>query len=58
MEITGEGRSALEAVCDVALFTNDLSDVGLTAAESVELNRLLLKVVHATQGTELDGFYE
>jgi len=58
VQITDEGRRALDAVWEIALSTNDLSDAGLTTQESVELNRLLLKIVHTTQGTPLDGFYE
>ncbi|SDD96166.1 MarR family winged helix-turn-helix transcriptional regulator [Auraticoccus monumenti] len=58
VQITDDGRRALDAVWDIAMSTNDLSDAGLTTQESAELNRLLLKIVHATQGTPLDGFYE
>jgi len=58
VQITGQGRRALDAVWDVALSTNDLTDAGLNAQESSDLNRLLLKIIHATQGTRLDGFYE
>ena len=58
MQITDQGRRALDAVWHIALSTNDLSDAGLTTHESAELNRLLLKIIHATQGTPLDGFYE
>ena len=54
VQITDDGRRALDAVWDIALSTNDLSDAGLTAQESVELNRLLLKLVRATQGTRQD----
>lgn len=50
VRLTVQGRGALEEVRSVALGANDLTDVGLTAAESAELNRLLLKVVHATHG--------
>jgi DNA-binding MarR family transcriptional regulator len=55
VQITDDGRRALDAVWDIALSTNDLSDAGLTAQESVELNRLLLKLVRATQGTREDA---
>lgn len=55
VQITDDGRRALDAVWDIALSTNDLSDAGLTAQESVELNRLLLKLVRATRGTRLDA---
>jgi len=58
VQITDEGRRALDAVWDIALSTNDLSNAGLTNQESAELNRLLLKIIHTTQGTPLDGFYE
>lgn len=55
VQITDAGRRALDAVWDIALSTNDLSDAGLTTQESVELNRLLLKLVRATQGTRQDA---
>ncbi len=55
VRITDDGRRALDAVWDIALSTNDLSDAGLTAQESVELNRLLLKLVRATQQTSQDA---
>ena len=58
VRITDDGRRALDAVWDIALSTNDLSDAGLTNQESAELNRLLLKIIHTTQDTPLDGFYE
>lgn len=58
VQITDDGRQALDAVWDIALSTNDLSDAGLTNQESAELNRLLLKIIHTSQGTPLDGFYE
>lgn len=58
VQITDAGRRALDAVWDIALSTNDLSDAGLTNQESAELNRLLLKIIHTTQGTPLDGFDE
>lgn len=57
VQITDDGRQALDAVWDIALSTNDLTDAGLTAQESAELNRLLLKIIHTTQGAPLDGFY-
>ena len=50
VQITGDGRRALDAAWDTAVASNDLGDAGLTAEESVELNRLLLKVVRATPG--------
>ena len=52
VQLTDAGRAALRAVWDIALSTNDLADVGLTADESAELNRLLLKVVRATDGAQ------
>jgi DNA-binding MarR family transcriptional regulator len=55
VQITDDGRHALDAVWDIALSTNDLGDAGLTAQESVELNRLLLKLVRATQGRRQDA---
>lgn len=58
VQITDDGHRALDTVCDVALFTNDLTDAGLTTKESLELNRLLGKIVHATDGTKVDGFYK
>lgn len=58
VQLTDPGRQAVDAVWDIALSTNDLSDAGLTATESAELNRLLLKIIHTTRGTPLDGFYE
>ncbi len=54
VQITDDGRRALDAVWDVALSTNDLGDAGLSAQESAELNRLLLKVVRATQQRRQD----
>jgi len=50
VRITPEGRSALDAVRGIALSSNDLTDAGLALSESAELNRLLLKVIHATDG--------
>lgn len=58
VHITDDGRQALDTVWDIALSTNDLTDAGLTTQESLGLNQLLLKIIHATQGTKLDGFYE
>lgn len=58
VQLTDEGRRSLERVWDVALSTNDLTDAGLDADESAELNRLLLKIIDATRGTRLDGYYE
>jgi len=50
VQITAEGRAALQAAWAVATSSNDLGDAGLTDVESAELNRLLLKVVDANQG--------
>lgn len=55
VRITDSGRRALDAAWDLARATNDLSDVGLTAQESGELNRLLLKVLHGSRTTYQDG---
>lgn len=57
VQITDRGQGALEAVWDVALSTNDLTDAGLSADEGAELNRLLLKIIHATRETPVDVFY-
>lgn len=57
VRLTDAGRRALEAVWDIAESSNDLSDAGLTETESAELNRLLLKVVHATRESSLNLFY-
>lgn len=48
--LTDAGSSALDAVWDIASGTNDLSDAGLSTAESAELNRLLQLVLSATHG--------
>lgn len=58
VQITDDGRRALDAVWGIALSNNDLGDAGLSAQESLELNQLLLKVIRATRGTRLDGFFE
>lgn len=50
VEITASGRHALASAWAVAAASNDLGDVGLTAAESADLNRLLLRVVAASRG--------
>ncbi|WP_167582788.1 MarR family winged helix-turn-helix transcriptional regulator [Kineococcus rubinsiae] len=47
VQITDEGRHALQMAWAVATSSNDLKDAGLTTAEGAELNRLLLKVVGA-----------
>ena len=54
VRITRGGRTALEAAWAVAAASNDLRDAGLSAAESDDLNRLLLKVVGASRGTLTD----
>ncbi|MGT2426532.1 MarR family winged helix-turn-helix transcriptional regulator [Amnibacterium kyonggiense] len=48
--LTDAGRRLLDGVRAIALEANDLGDVGLSAAESAELNRLLLTVIRATDG--------
>ncbi|MFD1720343.1 MarR family winged helix-turn-helix transcriptional regulator [Amnibacterium endophyticum] len=48
--LTADGFRALDAVRGIALGANDLSDVGLPLERSEELNRLLLEVIHATDG--------
>lgn len=58
VQITHDGRGALNAVWDIALSSNDFSDAGLTSQESMELNRLLLKIIHTSRATRLDGFFE
>lgn len=58
VQITDQGQEVLTTVWDIALSANDLSDAGLTMTESIELNRLLLKIIHGTQSTKLEGFYE
>jgi DNA-binding MarR family transcriptional regulator len=50
VRITEHGLRTLDEVRGVALGANDLTDVGLSLAESAELNRLLLQIVHATGG--------
>ena len=52
VQITDAGRQALDDVWGIALSSNDLSDAGLTQQESGELNRLLLKIVHATHDAQ------
>ncbi|WP_157887848.1 MarR family winged helix-turn-helix transcriptional regulator [Frondihabitans sp. PAMC 28766] len=48
VQITAFGREALATVWDIAQATNDLTDAGLTAGESTQLNHLLRKVLGAT----------
>ncbi len=57
VQISDDGRRALDAVWDIAISTNNLSDAGLTTDESVTLNRLLLKIIRASQESQVDGFY-
>lgn len=52
VELTDEGRAALAAIWGPALDGNDLGDVGLSTAESRELNRLLLAIVRAEAPTD------
>lgn len=60
VQITDAGRQALEDVRDVVEATNDLSDAGLTAQESQQLNQLLLKIVRVASATPQSdaGLYE
>lgn len=55
VEITAGGRTLLRAAWTVATSSNDLGDAGLTGAEGVELNRLLRRVVAASQGKLTDS---
>jgi DNA-binding MarR family transcriptional regulator len=45
--LTDDGHQMLETVWDTVIETNDLSDDGLSPEETNQLNRLLLKLVHA-----------
>jgi DNA-binding MarR family transcriptional regulator len=47
VRITPAGELALTAAQSIALGTNDLTDLGLSAAESQKLNDLLLTVIQA-----------
>lgn len=58
VQITDAGREALATVWPLALATDDLTDVGVPATETDELNRLLLRIVDATRGASVDGFCE
>lgn len=49
VQITAAGREILNQAWTIALAANDLSDAGLSWNESVELNRLLLKVALAEE---------
>jgi DNA-binding MarR family transcriptional regulator len=48
--LTPAGRALLESAWQVALDANDLADIGLSAGDGAELNRLLLRVIRATGG--------
>ena len=50
VRITDDGERALAASQEIATGTNDLSDLGLSAAESARLNALLLTVIRAADG--------
>jgi len=54
VRLTEQGGRLLREVRGIAVGTNDLTDIGLEPGESAELNRLLLKVLHATQGGRPD----
>ena len=54
VHITEAGRRALAEAWAVTATSNDLRDAGLSAAESDDLNRLLLKVVDASRGKLTD----
>ncbi|WP_344796235.1 MarR family winged helix-turn-helix transcriptional regulator [Frondihabitans peucedani] len=59
VQITAVGREALATVWDIAQATNDLTDAGLTADESTQLNRLLRQVLGATNDTgQLDTRFD
>lgn len=49
VQITADGARTLGVAKAVALATNDLSDVGLTRAQSEQLNALLLMVVRGAE---------
>jgi len=49
VQITQAGRKVLDDAWVIALAANDLGDAGLSADESTELNRLLLKLALATE---------
>ena len=55
IELTDRGRRTRDAIWQTAQTTNNLCDAGLTRHESSELNRLLLRVVRATQGNPAAG---
>lgn len=56
VQITDAGQQALDTVWEVARATNDLTDAGLTADESRQLNRLLLKILRAARDSpQLDA---
>jgi DNA-binding MarR family transcriptional regulator len=45
--LTNEGQALLDKAWDTVTATNDLSEDGFDAEETLELNRLLRKLVHA-----------
>jgi DNA-binding MarR family transcriptional regulator len=45
--LTDEGHALLDGIWDIVTATNDLSEDGFDAEETLELNRLLRKLVHA-----------
>ena len=49
VRMTATGREVLEQAWVIALGANDLGDAALSADESHELNRLLLKIALATE---------
>lgn len=50
MAITDSGRHVLAGAWRTAEGSNDLTDAGLSAAESAQLNSLLLKVAATSRG--------
>jgi DNA-binding MarR family transcriptional regulator len=44
--LTDEGHALLDRIWDIVTATNDLSEDGFDAEETLELNRLLRKLVH------------
>lgn len=51
--ITPAGQAALDAAQAVALATNDLSSFGLDAAQSAQLNELLLTVISGAEAVSI-----
>ena len=58
VRITEEGERMLTAARAVAMATNDLSDVGLSAAAAGQLNELLLSVIRNAEEPTGAGFGE